>query len=122
MNRRAFLKRFGIGLSAAVALAAVPVEAIRSLTVDEAGRRLACEHMRRIYNEACRGRLGVHPTEMRVSSGLLTAYEAELICNERFITERKVQGRYYPVFKCAAVIPDPSLSGWGCVAVMPNAA
>jgi hypothetical protein len=121
MNRRDFLKRFGVGVAAAAALAQVPVAVVQALDTAEAGKRLACEYMRRVYNEFSRGRgLAGLPRRMFVSPGLFEAYEGELMANERFV----VVGFDDPgsprvlCFKGARVSADPSMRGWSarCVA------
>lgn len=92
MNRRAFLKRFGIGVTAALVLASLPEAAIRSLTTEQAAKRLACEYLRKVYNEYCRQHPGAYPVRMEVGRELFDAYEGELQANERFV--RRTVGEF----------------------------
>jgi hypothetical protein len=84
MDRRAFLKRFGIGVSAALALASLPVSAIEGLSVADAAKRCACEYMRKVYNDWCRTNPGRIPTRLEAGVELFEAYEGELVACERF--------------------------------------
>jgi hypothetical protein len=85
LNRRAFLKRFGIGVAAACALASLPVSAVEALTLPEAGKRIACEYLRKIYNDWCQAHPGQRPTRMEAGQELFEAFEGELIAHERFL-------------------------------------
>lgn len=84
MNRREFVKRFGIGLSAACALASIPVSAVEALTTVEGAKRIACEYLRKVYNEHSRGAPMNHPRRMEAGRELYEAFEGELVANERF--------------------------------------
>lgn len=113
MNRRGFLQRFGIGVTAALALAALPEAVVAHLSTPELAKRCACEYMRTAYNRS-RGLNGA-PALMWVSPGLYRAYEGELLMNERFrITEdvRDLEGPRWLVFKATRVEVDPQLAKW----------
>lgn len=116
MNRRAFLQRFGIGLAAACALASLPVAAVEALTLPEAAKRLACEHLRKCYNDYARGKPAhEHPRVMRVSQGLYEAFEGELTNLERWTDprDRDLVLEKHLLFKGARVEPTlPALRGW----------
>jgi len=113
MNRRSFLQRFGIGVSAALALAALPVEAIQALTTEQAAKRLACEHLRRIYNAWCSAHRGEQPCVLYVSRGLYEAYEGEITASERYVrSSGDLQGSRGLMFKGAWVVDDMRQSGW----------
>ncbi len=116
MNRRGFLKRFGIGLGAALTLAALPASAVKALTLPEAGKRLAIEYMLRRYREMARGRRAdTLPSRMRVSPGLFAAYMGELTVNERFCSGIFSEFAALPqglMFKGLIVTADPSLKRW----------
>jgi hypothetical protein len=112
MNRRAFLKRFGIGVSAALALASLPETAIRGLSVADAGQRCAIEYLRKVYNDYMRGRSAcAYPRRIEVGEELFAAYEGEITFFERFcaVGEESLSVRNLK-FKAATVYP--SGSGW----------
>ena len=113
MNRRSFLQRFGIGVSAALALAALPVEAIQALTTEQAAKRLACEHLRRIYNAWCDAHHGQQPALICVSRGLYDAYSAELRACERVTTaDTWTQDTPDLMFKGTRLRAVTSVQGW----------
>lgn len=116
MNRRAFLQRFGIGLGAACALAAIPVAVVETFTIDDAGRRLACEFLRRQWNAVHTG--PITPLKfshtIHVSQGLYDAFNGELMANERFHPDWRGDGSPPPalMFKAARVIAHPDIATW----------
>ena len=113
MDRRGFLKRFGIGLAAACALAAVPEAVVKALAPAEAARRLACEHMRREWLGYMRGKRAEQcPRELRVSQGLYTAYKGELQSCERYTSGDAPDRAPSLLFKAARVIVAPDVRGW----------
>jgi hypothetical protein len=84
LNRRAFLKRFGIGVAAACALASLPVSAVEALTLPEAGQRIACEDLRKVWLDWCRAHPGQMPTRMEAGLELFEAFEGEIVVCMRF--------------------------------------
>lgn len=111
-SRRDFLKRFGIGVAAACALASLPEAAVQALTLADAGRRCACEFLRTRYNDHMRGRTASEtPLSMRVPSGLFAAFEGELFACERFIASdaRQVERPHSLMFKGTMLFADPAM-------------
>jgi len=115
VNRRGFLKRFGVGVTAALALAAVPKAAIAALDTVQAGKCLALQYMRKVYNEYS-AKHRAFPRLLHVSPGLHAAFESELLPCERFCVAGGVSGdtafKNALKFKGAAVTIDPALRGW----------
>jgi hypothetical protein len=122
VNRRGFLKRFGIGLGAALTLAALPASAVEALTVADAGRRCACEYLRKRYNDYMRGK-SYHdaPLAMFVSPGLFAAFEGELTANERFISGSHEPMERHLMFKGTLLYAKPEITTWDDVRFMPAA-
>lgn len=121
MNRRGFLKRFGIGLGAALTLAALPKAAVAALSNTEAAKRCAIEYMRATYNAHVReqmvsrapGQRFYMPNRMHVSPGLYAAYEGELVACERYTASDARDGwNAGLVFKGTRVKADPALTKW----------
>ena len=112
VNRRAFLKRFGIGLSAALTLAALPASAVEALTVTEAGKKCAIAFLLQRYREHLRGSRGSEMyLTMHVPSGLFTAYEGDLTINQRFVsgsTATHLNPRHL-MFKGLFLFEDPAM-------------
>jgi hypothetical protein len=121
MDRRGFLKRFGIGLTAALVLAKLPEAAVQALTTTEAAKRCAIEYMRQCYNAHVREQMASHapgqrfyrPNHMHVSPGLYTAYEGELVACERYCSgdprDNWDRGLMFKGTRCTA---DPALTKW----------
>ena len=110
MNRRDFLGRFGIGVSAALALASLPPAAIDGLSTLEAAKLCASEYLRKIYNEHANGRLDQCPRRMEAGRELFEAYEGELVANIRFCQSIEPPGPPNLMFKGARV--DCVGRGW----------
>ena len=111
LNRRAFLQRFGIGVGAALTLAALPASAVEALSVTDAGRRCAIEYLRHRWIEHMRGRSVTQaPPTMYVPQGLFDAYEGELTACVRFVlTDGHRDGPRWLSFKGAKLFADPAM-------------
>jgi hypothetical protein len=99
LNRRSFLKRFGIGVTAALALASLPASAVEHLSEPEAAKRIACEYLRKVYNEWAKAHGNKGPSRMECGVELFEAFEGELIVNQRFTVEGQHDGTRYLAFK-----------------------
>ncbi len=117
MNRRTFLQRFGIGVSAALALAALPASAIQALTTEQAAKRCAIEYLRKAYTDHVRGKsVSQHPRAFYVSQGLYDAYEGEIVANQRAMeSARWEHTRQGLMFKGSKVEAKAELRGWDVV-------
>ena len=113
MNRRGFLQRFGIGLAGALALAQLPASAVEALTQPDAARLLACEYLRKRYNEFARGRsVWDQPERIEVSRGLFEAFEGELVATQRFVYNYAPPSERNLCFKAARVVIREDIQRW----------
>jgi hypothetical protein len=122
LSRRGFLKRFGIGLGAALVLAKLPEAAVQALTQTEAAKRCAIEYMRQCYNAHVREQMASRapgqrfymPNHMHVSPGLYAAYEGELTVCQRYESSDLRDGPWDTglLFKGTRVTADPKLTKW----------
>lgn len=112
VNRRHFLKQFGISLTAACALAVVPEAVIKALSTVDAGRRCACDYLRAQFYAFVGGDGANLPLAMRVSPGLYAAFEREMLINTRFMVAVLRHGVSVTTFKNTPIVASPDLSGW----------
>lgn len=121
LNRRVFLQRFGIGVGAALTLASLPATAINALTTEQAAKRIACEFLRKRYNDYVGGNWNRIPLSMAVPQGLYDAFEGELEANERFCSGDPAHGKIVHLkFKSAMLFADPSMPPMWDVRFTPN--
>jgi hypothetical protein len=119
VNRRAFLKRFGIGLGSALALAHLPAAAVEGLSVEAAGKRIACEILRTIFN-AYVAKAGHPPASIAVGRTLFEMYESELVAAERFVAADAPAGWDALLFKGVPLYSSPTLGQMNVVLYGPE--
>lgn len=112
MNRRAFLTRFGIGLSAAAVLSQIPEPVLAALSVEDAGKRSALAYLTHIWNREMKGRGSGWCQTISVGPGLWKAFKGELIDCQRFAPVGDRPNECRLAFKSGKIGLDPTLRAW----------